>query len=256
MTICWAFLLEPKKASPPLWQMATTIWRSSRWMGWSLSDAVGHNESESTPVTTLTITMVVIALALAVCGIAFSLIPVLPGPPLSAVVLLILQWGLDQSGQATDVGWAVAFSALVVGLGLSAIDMFAPILAERMGQTSRPASLGAYAGMIIGFGLSTVVGIPLAVTGFVTFLLGTVLAAAISIAFVFGMPFVGALVGELVSRGLKDQGDGVPLTHLLRDSVQSATTQWLCLVLTTTFKLVFGIGVLTGAIVLLVVQTT
>jgi len=205
-------------------------------------------------LTTLTIAIVIAALILAICGIAFSLVPVLPGPPLSAVVLLLLQWGLDQSGQAGELGWAVAFSALVVGLGLSAVDLAAPILAERLGQTSRSASIGAYAGMTIGFGLSAVVGIPLAITGFVTFLLGAGLAASVSIVLVFGMPFVGALVGELISRGLDDQGNGAAIGQLLRDSMASATTQWFCLVLTTTFKLVFAIAVLAGAIILLVIQ--
>lgn len=89
-----------------------------------------------------------LALLLGVIGIAGSVIPGIPGPPLSWVGLLLVWLGRN------DGGHPVANAALLVWLGLtvlvSVLDYVVPAQFTRITGGTKSASRGAIIGLVIG----------------------------------------------------------------------------------------------------------
>jgi len=112
--------------------------------------------------------LVILAFIFLICGILGSVLPVLPGPPLSYIGILLIIWsGYGSFSAVFLILWAVIVIVVTV------MDYILPsILAKKFGG-SRYASIGSILGMIIGL-------------------------------FVFppwGMivgPFVGAFIGEII----------------------------------------------------------
>ena len=112
--------------------------------------------------------LVILAFILLAAGILGTIIPILPGPPLSFVGLLVLQW--SGRGEFTFVFllvWAVITAAVTI------MDYLLPsFMAKRLGG-SRAASIGSFLGLLAGIFFFPPLG------------------------FVIG-PFLGALAGELI----------------------------------------------------------
>ena len=91
------------------------------------------------------ITLVILAFAFLAAGILGAFLPVLPGPPLSFVGLLVLQW----SGYG---GFSPAFLWIWAGITVAAtiIDYFLPSLLTKKFGGSRIASIGAFLGLLVG----------------------------------------------------------------------------------------------------------
>lgn len=106
--------------------------------------------------------------AFIVAGLAGLVVPVLPGPPLLLIGLILAAWAED----FIHVGW---LSLLLIGL-LALLAVVGDLLASAFGARRYGASRLAVAGALLG----GVVGI---VFGPIGFLLG---------------PFVGAVLGELL----------------------------------------------------------
>ncbi len=117
----------------------------------------------------------VLAIALVLVGIAGTILPALPGPPLVFAGLLLGAWidGFEK------VGW---FPLVLLGL-LTILSVVVDILATGMGAKRVGASWLAVAGAAVG----TVVGFFFSLPGL---LLG---------------PFVGAVAGEYLARRNRDQ---------------------------------------------------
>ncbi|WP_236974893.1 DUF456 domain-containing protein [Membranihabitans maritimus] len=112
------------------------------------------------------IILVIVAIVLLLGGIAGSFLPVLPGPPLAWVSLLILHF--TAYGNFTSQFLTLSFLVMV---GIVLLDFFIPMIGTKKFGGSKSGQRGALAGMILGL-----FGGPLGI--------------------IIG-PFLGALVGEL-----------------------------------------------------------
>ena len=95
--------------------------------------------------TEMEIFFVILAFVLLAAGLLGAVLPVLPGPPLSYVGLLVLQW----SGRG---GFTVSFLALwaVITVVVTLMDYFLPTLMTKQFGGSRYASVGSVIGLIVG----------------------------------------------------------------------------------------------------------
>ena len=91
------------------------------------------------------ITIVILALLAGVVGIAGSIIPGLPGPPVSwGGLLLLFLWGPEEVPMKSLVIWGVVMVAV------SVIDYLVPMYFTKMTGGSRFAERGAMVGLILG----------------------------------------------------------------------------------------------------------
>jgi len=91
------------------------------------------------------IVLVILAFTLFIAGILGAVIPVLPGPPLSYIGLLLMQWsGYGGFSSAFLWGWAVIAAAVTV------MDYFLPSLMTKWSGGSRAASIGSFLGLLAG----------------------------------------------------------------------------------------------------------
>ena len=91
------------------------------------------------------IVALVLAFVLLAVGLLGAVVPVLPGPPLSYVGLLLMQW----SGYA---GFSPAFLWIWAGITVlvTVMDYFLPsMMAKRFGG-SRAAAIGSFVGLVAG----------------------------------------------------------------------------------------------------------
>jgi uncharacterized protein YqgC (DUF456 family) len=143
-----------------------------------------------------------LATVLVILGIAGSVLPVLPGVPLVLAGLVLAAWA-DDFQRVTWVTIVVLGLMTVFSL---AIDFAATALGARRVGASRLAIVGAAAGTVVGMFL-----------GILGLLLG---------------PFVGAVAGELISRGETGQ------------AARAGVATWLGLVLGTIAKLAVAFAML------------
>jgi uncharacterized protein len=136
-----------------------------------------------------------LAVVLVLVGLAGSVLPVLPGVPLVFTGLVVAAWA-DDFQRVTWVTIAVLGLLTVCAL---AVDLAATALGARRVGASRLAIAGAAVGTVAGMFL----GIPGLVLG----------------------PFVGAVAGELISRGET------------RQAARAGVATWLGLVFGTIAKL-------------------
>ena len=127
----------------------------------------------------------ILAGALVVVGIAGTILPALPGVPLVFIGLLVAAW----IGDFQRIGWpTLTILGLLTALAVAA-DLVATLFGAKRAGASKLALLGAAIGSIVGlfFGL-------------------------IGILF---LPFVGAVIGELIARERLDQAARVGLATWL-----------------------------------------
>lgn len=113
----------------------------------------------------------ILAIVLIAAGVAGTILPALPGPPLVFGGLLVAAWidGFQKVGAVT----LIVLGALTLAAAI--VDLAAGVYGAKRVGASRSALVGAAIGTVIGLFL----GLP---------------------GLVFG-PFAGALVGELLARG-------------------------------------------------------
>ena len=112
--------------------------------------------------------LVIFAFLLLLAGVIGSIVPMLPGPPLSFIGLLLLQW----SGYG---GFTPAFLWLwaAITVAVTIADNFLPVLMTRQFGGSRSATIGSLLGLLAGIFIFPPIGM------------------------IIG-PFLGALAGELL----------------------------------------------------------
>jgi uncharacterized protein len=122
-------------------------------------------------MTEITTTLLwALAALLVIIGIAGTILPALPGVPLVFMGLLIIAW----IGGFQKIGWpTLTILAVLTALAIGA-DLVAAMFGAKRAGASKLALLGAAIGSIVGlfFGL---IGI-------------------------FILPFIGAVIGELIAR--------------------------------------------------------
>jgi uncharacterized protein YqgC (DUF456 family) len=93
----------------------------------------------------MTIVLVVLAFLFLVVGLLGSVVPIIPGPPLSYLGLLLLQWsGYGVFDSAFLTVWLVITAAVTI------IDYFLPAWLTKKFGGSRLAVIGSVAGLVIG----------------------------------------------------------------------------------------------------------
>ncbi|WP_430965633.1 DUF456 domain-containing protein [Spongiimicrobium sp. 2-473A-2-J] len=118
------------------------------------------------------ITLLLLGFILMLIGILGSFLPVLPGPPVSWVGLLLLYLT-----KAVPDDWWVLGITLVIALAVFALDYIIPAVGTKKFGGSRAGMIGTTVGLLVAL-LFPILGI-------------------------FGIvvwPFVGALVGELINK--------------------------------------------------------
>ena len=120
--------------------------------------------------------MVILAFILLIIGLVGAIIPMIPGPPLSFLGLLVLQWS-GYGGFSNIFLWVWG----VITVTVTVMDYILPsMMAKRFGG-SRAAAIGSFIGLLAGLFIYPPWGL------------------------IFG-PFLGAFIGELLhnrANGLK-----------------------------------------------------
>ena len=119
-------------------------------------------------------TLIIIAIALAVIGILGAVIPGLPGPPVSWVGLLLLNYTT-----VADFTPLFLIITALVALIITVLDYVVPSVGTKKHGGSKAGIWGCNIGLVI-----SIIGLPFGPQG----LLGVIF-----------WPFVGALVGELLN---------------------------------------------------------
>lgn len=99
----------------------------------------------------------ILAIVAGIIGIAGSILPGLPGPPVSWVGMLILYiWGTgtDSAGASLSLNSLIVWGVVVVVVSI--IDYFVPMYFTKVTGGSRYAERGALAGLVIGIFLTPV----------------------------------------------------------------------------------------------------
>ena len=148
--------------------------------------------------------LIILAILLALIGIAGSIIPGLPGPPFSWAALLVLNFTTAADHNAT---YLIVTAAVAVVITL--LDYVVPSLSTKRHGGSKAGVWGCNIGLVV-----SIIGLPFGPTG----LIGVIF-----------WPFVGALVGELLS-GKQS-----------REAVRAAWGAFLGFLTGTGLKLAYGI---------------
>jgi hypothetical protein len=143
------------------------------------------------PAAVVVMGLGVFALFVGLCG---SMLPVLPGPPISALGSLILQVGLTMESPASGIGWGLCIVSMLLGGVMTVADLLAPSLVSWLGGSSKRAGRYATVGVIIALILSCTGGGPFAAA---TGGLGAIPALLFAVAMIFVGAFVGGVLGEL-----------------------------------------------------------
>lgn len=138
------------------------------------------------------IALIITGSILSILGLIGCLVPVLPGPPLNYVALLLLHFTKTPSFSVKFLIWTLLLTILVVVL-----DYFIPMAGTKKFGGSKYGIWGCIAGMIIGMIYFPPAG--LIVGGFAGAVLGELLSGkTIKIALKAGMgSFIGFAVGTI-----------------------------------------------------------
>jgi len=116
--------------------------------------------------------LLILGIILMIIGIIGCLVPVLPGPPLSFLGLLLLHFTRFGSGTVTVLTNPVLYTLGVIAVVVTIMDYVVPVWGTKKFGGSKYGTRGATIGLIIGFFLGP---------------LGIILG-----------PLIGAFVGEMI----------------------------------------------------------
>lgn len=156
--------------------------------------------------------IIILAVVAGIIGIAGSILPGLPGPPVSWAGLLILYiWGSGTNGAGEPISTSFLLIWLAITVVVCVIDYVVPAYFTRVTGGSKAAGRGAIIGLIVGM-LVPPVGI----------ILGT-LAGAFLAEFLVSRKSgwqstksaVGALLGFLFGTGIKLIASGLMMYYII-----------------------------------------
>lgn len=146
------------------------------------------------------ILLIIIGIALLLVGLAGCVLPVIPGPPISYLALLVLHLSPNHQFN-TDflILWAV------IAIGVTIIDNFIPMYTTKKYGGSKRAVWGSIVGLVVGIFLFPPIG--LIVGPFVGAVLGELSAGkdtqtALRSGFGAFMGFIGGTILKLVASGM------------------------------------------------------
>lgn len=156
--------------------------------------------------------LIVFAIICAIVGIIGSIAPVLPGPPLSFIALLLMFFTSD-----SEISLTTLIVMGVIALVITVLDFFIPVLGTKHFGGTKSGSRGSTIGLVVSVFVLPLLGITLGPFGLIGILAG---------------PFVGAYLGELHGGAHKQQ------------ALKAAIGSFIGFLVGTLMKLVYGIIVL------------
>ena len=164
-------------------------------------------------------------------GLLGAMLPMLPGPPISALGSFIVQLGLTVDGEAAPVGWGICIISIVLGVFMTIADFVAPGIVAKLGGSGARSGRYAMIGVIVAFLISCSGGGPLAAA---TGGLGAIPAVIVGFLFVLFAAFLGGMLGEL---------DDIPRDEPGRTdrAVKAGVAHMVGLGLSTVAKLGYGV---------------
>lgn len=130
--------------------------------------------------------LVVLAALLIIAGIGGCVLPIIPGPPIAFVGMLVLHF----SDESRAFGfWTLVVYGLVA-IAITVLDYFIPIYGTKKFGGTKYGTRGSIVGLIVGTIVLPVLGIVLGPFGLLGIILG---------------PFAGAVVGEKIGGMENDQ---------------------------------------------------
>jgi len=118
----------------------------------------------------LTTVLVILSILIAVAGIAASVLPVIPGPPISFLALILVSWA--RAWEPFSTAFLLIMAAVMVMVSL--LDYILPIGAAKWYGASKAGFWGSIGGLLLGLFFFPPWGV------------------------IFG-PIIGAFVGELLT---------------------------------------------------------
>ena len=154
---------------------------------------------------------IILAIVLGVVGIVGSIVPALPGPPLSWLGLLCLYFFGGTNAAGEPMSTSFLFIWLAVTTLVSIIDYLVPAWFTKLTGGSKYAGWGAIAGLFIGMIIPPVGMILGALAG--AFIAEYVFASKTAVDSVSSA--FGALIGFLFGTGLKLIASGLMLWQII-----------------------------------------
>jgi uncharacterized protein YqgC (DUF456 family) len=192
--------------------------------------------------------LVILGCCSSLAGIAFGLLPVLPGPPVAmAGPVLVIAGFTVMDEPISGLGWAMLAVVLLLGIVVTAIDLFSPLLGKKLGGTGRGAMVGAYFGLMTALLFSVHISGIGAAGSLASAGLALLLSTLASLVLLFLGPMLGGMVGDLVAKPVvrhAQSGTHKPLGQLLWESLAAGIAQCLGLLITTGTKVLYGVGTL------------
>jgi len=157
----------------------------------------------------LTVLLIILGLLLALAGVFGSIFPVIPGPPLGYLALIILSWAKDWEPFSST--FLIIMAGLTILVSIS--DYLIPAISAKRYGASRLSLWVSIAGMVIGLFLFPPWG--MVIGAFLRAFAGELLAgrrgkSALRVSW-------GVFVGNMLSTGLKLALSGVMLFLYIRE---------------------------------------
>lgn len=127
-------------------------------------------------------------------GFIGSLLPLLPGPPLTALGNLIIQVGLTTSASASGLSWGLCLTSVILGILMTVADFLAPNIVANLGGSGKTSGRYATLGVVIACVMSCTGGGPLTVA---TAGLGAIPSLFVGVGLIFFAAYLGGRIGEL-----------------------------------------------------------
>jgi uncharacterized protein YqgC (DUF456 family) len=177
--------------------------------------------------------LVILGCCSSMAGIAFGLLPVLPGPPVAMAGPVLIVAGFTVMDEPiSGWGWAMLAAVILLGLVVTTIDLFSPILGKKLGGTGRGAMVGAYFGLMTALLFSVHISGIGAAGSLASAGLALLLSSLAALVLLFLGPMLGGMVGDLVAKPVvrhAESGTTKPLGQLLWSPLPLASpSAWGC----------------------------
>jgi len=156
----------------------------------------------------LSTVLIVLAFILCILGIIGSIVPGMPGPPLSWIGLLCIY--LSHSMGGADMSLTFLLIWLGITIAVTVLDYIVPAKVTKLAGGSKAGSRGALIGMIIGIFLTPIGMIPCSLLGaFLAEMFQEDKSAADAL-----KSALGCFLGFLIGTGMKMLVSGIMLYYL------------------------------------------
>lgn len=122
---------------------------------------------------------IIIAFLVIIAGIGGCVLPVIPGPPIAYVGILVLHFGMEDS----EFSATYLIIHALVAIAITLLDYVVPVWGTKKFGGTKYGTWGSTIGLIVGAFVLPPAGLALGPFGLITIILG---------------PFAGAVIGELI----------------------------------------------------------